>query len=73
MREVSVMSEHIDRQIWRDPQFGQLWVIEIMNGCVVGRAGPIRERELGLDVNTVRFERDPGCLREIAERRRRHR
>ena len=68
-----VMPASIDRQIWRDPQFGQLWAIEIMEGHVVGRAGPMRDRELALDLGTLRFERDAGCLREIAERRQRQR
>jgi hypothetical protein len=66
------MSGHIDHQIWRDPEFGQIWVIEIMEGHVVGRAGPMRDHDLALDFDTLRFERDPGCLREIAERRQRH-
>ena len=71
--EVRVMPGSIDRQIWRDPESGLLWAIEIMEGHVVGRAGPMHDRELDLDLDTLRFERDSGCLREMAERRQRYR
>jgi len=62
------MSERVERAMWRDPVLGDVWAVEILMGRVVGYAGPISAHSRPLDIDTLRFERDPAFLRGIAER-----
>ena len=67
-QEEPAMTEYVERLVWRDPLLRTVWVLELLEGHVVGYAGPVRSGEGSPEFDTLRFERDSGFLRGIAER-----
>jgi len=69
--EVMIVVDRVYRRVWRDPVLGDVWVLEILDGHVVGYAGPVHGSDKPPD-DLLRFERDPGFLRRIDDQFQRH-
>ena len=66
------MDRRVQRIVWRDPVLGDVWILEILEGRVVGYAGPVHRDEKPPD-DWSRLERDPEFLRRIGDLFQRHR
>jgi len=65
------MVANLERRIWHDHDAGKFWALEVMNGRVIGCAGPILGDEIAVDhLDALYFERTPVLLRWIDQRSR---
>jgi len=57
-------------EIWRELISGELWVVELARGRMVGCCGPLAPDDLiGVSLGDLTFERDRGVLRTLRGRR----